>query len=138
MTLKFLGSFGTKPLYAFGTVGVSSLSVGAGLSGYTLSRKIFSPHLRIHRTGKGLTPPLLSISLSFSGLGLLCIMIGLLAELLTRTYYEAQDKPTYVVKHFLSGSRDTINDELLPKLQVTPLEKNIPEKVNSVTNLSSK
>ena len=38
----------------------------------------------------------------------------------TRTYYEAQDKPTYVVKHALSGSRDIINDELLPKLQVTP------------------
>jgi glycosyltransferase involved in cell wall biosynthesis len=107
MTLKFLGSFGTKPLYAFGTVGISSLSVGISISVYTLSRRFFPRHLRIHRT------PLLPFSLSFSGFGLLCIMIGLLAELLTRTYYEAQDKPTYVVKHFLSGSRETINDELL-------------------------
>ena len=114
MTLKFLGSFGTKPLYAFGMLGLSSISVGAGISGYTLSRRVFPPHVRMHRT------PLLPIALLFTGFGLLSIMIGLLAELLTRTYYEAQDKPTYVVKHFLSGSRDTINDELLPKLQVSP------------------
>src|SRR5262249_15537381 len=121
-TLKFLGSFGTKPLYAFGIVGISSLSAGTGISCYTLIRRMFHPHLRIYRTERGLAPPLLPISLSFSGFGLLCIMIGLLAELLTRTYHEAQDKPIYVVKHFLSESRETISDELLPKLQVKPLE----------------
>jgi hypothetical protein len=64
---------------------------------------------------------------------MLSIMMGLLAELLTRIYYEAQDKPTYVVKHFLSGARETINDELLPKLQVSPQElgDDSPEKISS-------
>jgi glycosyltransferase involved in cell wall biosynthesis len=145
MTLKFLGSFGTKPLYAFGIIGLSSFSAGAGFAGYALSRKILSPYARIHtkrnasinhtanHTGRGQAPSLLPISLMFSGFGLISIMIGLVAELLTRTYHEAQDKPTYVVKNFVSGSRETINDELMPKLQVTrqELESGTSEKVSS-------
>jgi hypothetical protein len=123
MTLKFLGSFGTKPLYAFGMVGLASLSVGVGVSGHALIRKILPPPAHKHRTGRGQAPSLQwLIALLFSSIGMLSIMMGLLAELLTRTYYEAQDKPTYVVKHFLSGARETINDELLPKLQVSPQE----------------
>ena len=158
MTLKFLGSFGTKPLYAFGIVGLSSFSAGIGLSGYALSRKMLSsrvPHTRMQRVhrqnqleqnewrqpiekgqghdGRGQALSLLPISLMLSGFGLLSIMLGLVAELLTRTYHEAQDKPTYVVKNFVSGSRETINDELMPKLQVTQheLESGTSEKVSS-------
>ena len=98
MTLKFLGSFGTKPLYAFGALGLSLLAVGGGVSSYALCRRILPPYIHIR--------PLLPISLLFSGFGLLSIMMGLLAELLMRTYYEAQDKPIYVVKHCVSGSRE--------------------------------
>jgi len=133
MTLKFLGSFGTKPLYAFGLVGLPALSVGAGVLGYALSRKVLLPCVHMCRKGrfvegqvgrpfegqeKGQTSSLLPIALVLSCFGLLNIMMGLLAELLMRTYYEAQDKPTYAVKHFLSGAREIINDELLPKLQI--------------------
>lgn len=154
MTLKFLGSFGTKPLYAFGMAGLSAFSVGTGIGGYALSRKILSSHARMNRnasinqkrnvsintisemnqhTKREQASSLPIISLMFSGFGLLSIMIGLVAELLTRTYHEAQDKPTYVVKNFVSGSRETINDELLPKLQVTrhELESGTSEKVSS-------
>jgi glycosyltransferase involved in cell wall biosynthesis len=140
MTLKFLGSFGTKPLYAFGVLGLSSLSIGVGVSGYALSRRVLLVQARVRPTGWesagweqvrwGQVSPL-QIALLFSGFGLLSIMMGLLAELLMRTYYEAQDKPTYVVKHFLSGSLPTSNEELLPKLQVLPqeLRNGSPEKV---------
>lgn len=96
MTLKFLGSFGTKPLYAFGVPGLVSLLFGSLLFGGIIARKVFLPHHRIHRT------PLLPISISFSGFGLQCIMIGLLAELLMRTYHESQGKSTYVVKSISS------------------------------------
>jgi len=60
------------------------------------TRKILSPHNRFHRT------PLLPISISFSGFGMQCIMMGLLAELLMRTYHESQGKSTYVVKSISS------------------------------------
>lgn len=100
MTLKFLGSFGTKPLYAFGMLGLSSLGLGVGTAAFAVGRRIFPPHVRVHRT------PLFPISLLFSGFSLLSIMIGLLAELLTRTYYETQGKPTYVVRTILEQRED--------------------------------
>lgn len=92
MTLKFLGSFGTKPLYAFGMPGLTSLLIGSLLFTTTVAKKIFLPHTRIHRT------PLLPISIHFSSFGMQCIMMGLLSELLMRTYHESQGKSTYVVK----------------------------------------
>jgi hypothetical protein len=113
MTLKFLGSFGTKPLYAFGMLGLSSLLLSVAMPGYALGRRIYHPHVRSQRSSW------LPISLLFSGFGLLSIMLGLLAELLTRTYHEAQDKPTYVVKHTLPQPKIEVLDEaLMPRLEV--------------------
>jgi glycosyltransferase involved in cell wall biosynthesis len=113
MTLKFLGSFGTKPLYAFGVLGLISISLSTGTSGYALGQKLLPPYVRIHRN------PLLPISILFASFGLLSLMIGLLAELLTRTYHEAQDKPTYIVKNVITGIHKTLTPELLPKFQIT-------------------
>jgi glycosyltransferase involved in cell wall biosynthesis len=106
MTLKFLGSFGTKPLYAFGMIGLSSFTLGGGIFAFALGRRMLPPHVRVHRN------PLLFISLLFSEFGLLSIMIGLLAELLTRTYYETQGKPTYVVRSVLLGRSSGLVDVL--------------------------
>ena len=93
ITLKFLGSYGTKPLYAFGIPGLIALLCGAGVAAPLAGRKLISPvKFRIHRS------PLLPISLLSIGFGLQSIMTGLLAELLMRTYHESQDKPTYVVR----------------------------------------
>jgi len=114
MTLKFLGSFGTKPLYAFGMLGLLSLLLSTAMPGYALVRRIFPPHdIRSQRAS------LLPISLVFSVFGLLSIMMGLLAELLTRTYHEAQDKPTYVVKHTLPQLKmEPIDEAIIPRLEV--------------------
>jgi glycosyltransferase involved in cell wall biosynthesis len=95
MTLKFLGSFGTKPLYAFGVPGLFSLTLGATFSLFLLGQKCLPPHVRVHRN------PLLPISLLFTGFGVQCIMMGLLAELLMRTYHESQGKSIYVVRDIL-------------------------------------
>ncbi|GAC1359019.1 MAG: glycosyltransferase family 2 protein [Ktedonobacteraceae bacterium] len=97
MTLKFLGSYGTKPLYAFGMPGFFSFGVGGLLSVFWVGRKILPPHVRVHRN------PLLPLSLLFTGFGMQCIMVGLLAELLMRTYHESQGKSIYVVKEVLSS-----------------------------------
>jgi len=113
ITLKFLGSFGTKPLYAFGMLGLSSLLLSMAIPGYALSRRIFPPRIRPQHAS------LLPISLLFSVFGLLSIMMGLLAELLTRTYHEAQDKPTYVVKHILPQPKmDSIDEAIMHRLEV--------------------
>jgi len=99
LTVKFLGSYGTKPLYAFGIPGLLSQALGAILLLYVLGRKVFPPHVRVHRN------PLLPLSIHFSGFGLQCLMMGLLAELLIRTYHESQGKTTYVVRSIMHNHR---------------------------------
>jgi glycosyltransferase involved in cell wall biosynthesis len=124
MTLKFLGSFGTKPLYAFGMLGLSSLLLSIAMPGYAISRRIYHPHVRLQHSS------LLPISLLFSVFGLLSIMMGLLAELLIRTYHEAQDKPTYVVKHTLPQPKmESIDETIMPRLEVLSERRHINSSV---------
>lgn len=92
ITLKFLGSFGTKPLYAFGMPGLSALTLGSLFSLFAVGQRCLPPHVRVHRN------PFLPISFLFSSFGMQCIMMGLLAELLMRTYHESQGKAIYTVK----------------------------------------
>src|SRR5690348_11848455 len=96
LTLKFLGSFGTKPLYAFGIPGMASLSLGGIAAALIVGQKIVPPRVRANHN------PLLQLSALLTGFGMQCIMMGLLAELLMRTYHESQGKATYVVSHVLA------------------------------------
>src|SRR3954469_15582535 len=90
MTIKFMASYGTKPIYVFGTFGMIAffLSVFAGL---------WSLFLKFEGTSFILTPlpvitvVMLAISMQF-------FLMGLLAELLVRTYHESQDKAIYAVR----------------------------------------
>lgn len=98
LTLKFLGSFATKPLHLFGIPGLISCTLGAMTGCYALGRSLLPHHNPQRHTS------LLPGTLLFSSFGLLSIMIGLVAELLTRTYYEAQHKPIYTIKHILPNA----------------------------------
>jgi len=91
MVVKFLLSYSQKPIHVFGGMGLLMI-LGAFLSGgYAIYLKIFEEVSFI------LTPlPLLSVLLLM--LGFLSILMGFLAEILTRTYYESQGKPTYHIK----------------------------------------
>jgi glycosyltransferase involved in cell wall biosynthesis len=91
MVVKFLLSYSQKPIYIFGGMGLLMI-LGAFISGgYAVYLKLFLGVSFI------LTPlPLLSVLLMM--LGFLSILMGFLAEILTRTYYESQGKPTYHIK----------------------------------------
>lgn len=91
MVVKFLLSYSQKPIYVFGGMGLLMI-FGSFLSGlYALYLKFFKG------TSFILTPlPLLCVFLLM--LGFLSILMGFLAEILTRTYYESQKKPTYHIK----------------------------------------
>jgi glycosyltransferase involved in cell wall biosynthesis len=116
LTLKFLGSFGTKPLYAFGMPGMASLTLGGIGSVVVLGQKIFPPRVRAHRN------PLLALSVLFTGFGLQCIMVGLLAEMLMRTYHESQGKATYVIRDIFSQAR-MIEEQQTATLQKVVIRK---------------
>lgn len=95
VTVKFLLKYSAKPLQLFGKwgVGIGFLGIVAGFM--TLYMKFFDG-LNMNRN------PLLILSafLLFSGVHL--IFLGLLGELVTRTYYEAQDKPIYSIRETLN------------------------------------
>jgi glycosyltransferase involved in cell wall biosynthesis len=95
MVVKFLSSYATKPIYVFGGAGLLAFA-GAGLSGsYALYLKA------MHLADFVQTPlPLLTVTLVMVGVQLL--LLGLLAELLTRTYHESQGKAIFTVRQTLN------------------------------------
>ena len=94
IVVKFLLSYSQKPIYVFGGMGFLMI-LGSLVSGlYALYLKLFKGVSFI------LTPlPLLCVLLLT--LGFISILMGLLAEILTRTYYESQGKPTYQIKEMI-------------------------------------
>ncbi len=94
MVIKFILSYSQKPIYVFGGMGLLMI-LGAFLSGgYAVFLKLFKGVSFI------LTPlPLLCVLLLM--LGSLSILMGFLAEILTRTYYESQGKSTYQIRKII-------------------------------------
>ncbi len=101
ITVKFLGSFSTKPIYIFGGLGLAS-ALGACVSGLAvLYQKFISvPHLSMNRN------PLLVLTAMLITTTIQLILMGLLAELLVRTYHESQNRPTYTIKEILQSKDD--------------------------------
>lgn len=105
MTIKFMASYQTKPIYVFGTFGIFAflISMLAGL--YAVFLKIF------HRADFVQTPlPILTIVMF--AVGVQFLLMGLLAEMLVRTYHESQAKRIYAVRDRLGfDTKPVITDD---------------------------
>ncbi|MBA7562399.1 Dodecaprenyl-phosphate galacturonate synthase [subsurface metagenome] len=102
ITVKFLGSFSTKPIYIFGGIGLIT-ALGSTLTGLAVlyQKFISSEHLAMNRNPLFvLTALLITTTIQF-------ILMGLLAELLVRTYHESQNRQTYVIKEILESHDET-------------------------------
>jgi len=98
LTVKFLGSYSTKPIYIFGGLGMSAIL----LSVLTISAALVNKFIN----GVSLIQsPLLLLSALMFIVGVQLIMMGLLAEIGVRTYHESQAKPTYVVRRVVRRSK---------------------------------
>jgi hypothetical protein len=91
LTVKFLSAFATKPSYVFGGTGVVLCLMGTAAAVYTAYEK-WVDGVYAYRQ------PSLLIAVFFFSIGLNLILMGLLAELIVRTYHESQSKPTYTVR----------------------------------------
>jgi glycosyltransferase involved in cell wall biosynthesis len=90
LVVVFLHRFGQRPMYVFGSVGLLSIGVGVVAGGAAVYYKFFGNKSFIE------TPlPLLFVMAMITGA--MCFLLGLLAELLVRTYYESQQKTTYTI-----------------------------------------
>ena len=94
MTIKFMASYQTKPIYVFGTFGMLAFAISLLAGLYAVFLKIF------HRADFVQTPlPILAIVMF--AVGIQFMLMGLLAEMLVRTYHESQAKPIYAVRETL-------------------------------------
>ena len=97
--MQFLGRYATRPMYVFGGFGLVSWGISFASAGFAFYRKFFDATSFIQ------TPlPLLSVMAFITGV--LSILMGLLAELLVRTYYESQSKRPYSIKQAINLERD--------------------------------
>jgi glycosyltransferase involved in cell wall biosynthesis len=88
MVVVFLHRFGQRPMYVFGSVGLISILIGVIAGAAAVYYKFWGDKSFIQ------TPlPLLFVMAMITGA--MCFLMGLLAELLVRTYYESQNKATY-------------------------------------------
>lgn len=98
-TTKFLISYSHKPIYLFGGAGLLLIFFSAGILLFLMVRRLW---LGI----PALASPLFQMSSMIAILGFQSILMGLMAELLARTYHESQAKPTYTIRKVITGNND--------------------------------
>jgi glycosyltransferase involved in cell wall biosynthesis len=112
LTVKFLLSYSTRPVQIFGLIGLVMGAIGVAITGYLTYVKYFQFQAIGNR-------PLLTFGVLFIMAGVQLVTVGLLAELMSRTYHESQDKPTYVIREVRES---------------TPLDYRRPELVDTSSN----
>jgi len=95
MTVKFLLSYSTKPMRPFGIMGLGSGFLGFLICLYLSIGKIFFPSEATSLTRR---MPMLLLGILLILVGIQFLTMGLLAEIMIRTYYESQSKPIYYIK----------------------------------------
>jgi hypothetical protein len=93
-TVKFLLNYSLKPMRLFGGVGMLFISGGGGVLLYLFIRRMLQ---EIAVFGS----PLFQLGVMLLIMGSQAILMGLIAELLARTYHESQSKPTYTIRTVL-------------------------------------
>jgi glycosyltransferase involved in cell wall biosynthesis len=91
ITIKFMASYQTKPLYVFGGFGMIAFVVSM-LAG------VWAVGLKLFRGTSFILTPLPVIAIVLLAISVQFFLMGLLAELLVRTYHESQDKAIYAVR----------------------------------------
>jgi len=98
ITVKFLLSFSTRPLQVFGVWGLGIFSLGFVISAYLTVLRLA---MKIRLSER----PLLLLGVLMILMGVQLISMGLLGEIVIRTYHEAQSKPIYVIREIV-GDED--------------------------------
>jgi dolichol-phosphate mannosyltransferase len=102
LVVVFLRNFFAKPIYLFGGCGIAAIILSFLTIGSALFMRIFF-HVSLI-----LTPlPLLSALLFL--VGMMSILMGLVAEMMVRTYYESQGARAYLVRELINFDRSTLN-----------------------------
>lgn len=91
LVVKFLDRYAQKPMYVFGGFGLFNLTVSA-------VAVVWATYLKVFMDTTFIQTPLPLIAVVSATLGIMCILMGMLAELVTRTWFESQGRHTYLVR----------------------------------------
>lgn len=101
MTVKFLHTYLTRPMHVLGLAGMAAMGLGFVSLLATVWMKYVS-EAHVFMTGN----PLLLLSVMLELVGVQLISMGLIGEVVSRTYFESQGKSSYVVRGTLNlGAR---------------------------------
>ncbi len=95
LLMVFMERYRQKPMHLFGTMGIMTFGVGMLINFYMFLLKLFGYSIG--------TRPLLLLGVMLTFIGILLIVTGFLAELITRTYYGAQNKKPYTIDEIYEG-----------------------------------
>lgn len=100
ITIRFLQGYSTRPIHIFGKWGLVLGGLGFLLALWLTGEKLI--------LGRSIgSRPALTLAVLLMVMGVQLVSIGLLGEMIVRTYYEGQDKPIYTVREIVDYSRDT-------------------------------
>ncbi len=97
LMVRFLLSYSTRPLHIFGTLGLGSSFLGVLLGFWLSYEKLFQGQTLGNR-------PLLTLAVLLVIVGVQFLSMGLIGELVVRTYHETQKKPIYAIRTVLQAS----------------------------------
>lgn len=95
IVVKFLDLYFVKPIYIFGGFGLVALALSFVSAGAALYLKLFEGYSLI------MTPLPLLAAMTFL-IGSMSVLMGLLAEMLVRTYFESQGRASYIVRELIN------------------------------------
>jgi len=98
LTVGFLLSYSARPMQLFGLLGLTCFGAGTLIGVYLTALKLF---YRVSLSNR----PLLWLAVLLIVIGVQFISMGLMAELVARTYHEAQNKPIYAVREIVNPSQ---------------------------------
>jgi len=94
MTVRFLSGYSTRPIQFFGLIGLIMGALGTAWTAILVFEKVVLGH----RLGDR---PALWLAVLLVVVGVQLVSLGLIGEMLARTYHESQDKPVYLIKEEL-------------------------------------
>lgn len=97
ITVRFMQSYLVRPMQVFGLAGIVTGAVGFGLCAWLAVVKIFFGEEIGNR-------PLLMLGILLIVVGVQLLSLGLVADVLSRTYHESQGKRPYYVREKISGT----------------------------------
>ncbi|MBN1823658.1 MAG: glycosyltransferase family 2 protein [Endomicrobiales bacterium] len=98
LVAKFLLSYITKPIYVFGGMSLVFFLLSLLTGAAVVARKVFYE-------GQWISP-LIFVCFFLAGVSVLCLLMGFLAEIMTRIYFEARKTPPCVIKEKINCERN--------------------------------